>query len=58
MTAAMTIPELFDAAAEAVPDKDWLFWEDERYTYAQAATATWCSRPHATSPRTCSRGWP
>jgi acyl-CoA synthetase (AMP-forming)/AMP-acid ligase II len=37
MTAAMTIPELFDAAAEAVPDKDWLFWEDERYTYAEAA---------------------
>ena len=37
MTAAMTIPELFDAAADAVPDKDWLFWEDERYTYAEAA---------------------
>jgi crotonobetaine/carnitine-CoA ligase len=37
MTAPMTIPELFDAAAEAVPDEDWLFWEDERYTYAEAA---------------------
>jgi len=37
MTAANTIPELFDGAVAASPDKDWLLWEDERFTYAQAA---------------------
>lgn len=37
MTAASTIPELFDRAVAARPDKEWLFWEDERHTYAQAA---------------------
>jgi carnitine-CoA ligase len=37
MTAAMTIPQLFDGAVAAVPDKEWLFWEQERYTYGQAA---------------------
>jgi crotonobetaine/carnitine-CoA ligase len=37
MTAAMTIPELFDRAVEARPDKDWLLFEDQRFTYAEAA---------------------
>ena len=33
-----TIPALFDAAVARDPDKDWLFFEDDRYTYAQAAS--------------------
>src|SRR4051794_312745 len=33
---ADTIPALFEAAVEAVPDKVWLHHEDERHTYAQA----------------------
>ncbi|MGH3342130.1 MAG: AMP-binding protein [Carbonactinosporaceae bacterium] len=32
-----TIPELLDAAAARSPDKDWLLYGDERYSYAQAA---------------------
>jgi crotonobetaine/carnitine-CoA ligase len=35
--AAMTINELFDRAVERHPDKVWLLYEDERYTYAEAA---------------------
>jgi carnitine-CoA ligase len=31
-----TIPELFEAAVDAVPDKPWLFFEADAYTYAQA----------------------
>jgi carnitine-CoA ligase len=34
---ADTIPELFDRTAAAHPDKDWLLWQDERFTYAEAA---------------------
>ncbi|HEV7459139.1 MAG TPA: AMP-binding protein [Solirubrobacteraceae bacterium] len=33
---ALTIPELFEAAAADVPDKPWLLHEDEAFTYAQA----------------------
>ena len=33
---AMTIPELFEAAVAEVPDKPWLLYEDETFTYAQA----------------------
>jgi crotonobetaine/carnitine-CoA ligase len=33
---ALTIPELFEAAAAEVPDKPWLFHEDEAFTYADA----------------------
>jgi carnitine-CoA ligase len=36
-TAALTIPELFDRAVAWQPGKDWLLWEDERFTYAEAA---------------------
>lgn len=32
-----TIPALFDAAVARDPDKDWLCFEDDRFTYAQAA---------------------
>src|SRR5687767_7913178 len=35
---ADTIPDLFDSAVGKRPDKDWLLWEDERYTYAEAAS--------------------
>ena len=31
---ALTIPELFDAAVAEVPDKAWLVYEDEAFTYA------------------------
>jgi crotonobetaine/carnitine-CoA ligase len=31
-----TIPQLFEEAVAAVPDKQWLLFEDEAYTYAQA----------------------
>ncbi len=31
-----TIPELFDAAVAAVPDKEWLVAGDESFTYAEA----------------------
>ena len=31
-----TIPQLFEEAAAAVPDRRWLLFEDETYTYAQA----------------------
>src|SRR6185503_6691499 len=31
-----TIPTLFEAAVEAVPDKPWLHHEDATYTYAHA----------------------
>jgi crotonobetaine/carnitine-CoA ligase len=31
-----TIPQLFDAAVAAAPDKTWLVFEDEAYTYAEA----------------------
>jgi acyl-CoA synthetase (AMP-forming)/AMP-acid ligase II len=34
--AQLTIPELFEAAVAEVPDKPWLFFEDESYTYAEA----------------------
>jgi crotonobetaine/carnitine-CoA ligase len=34
--AAMTIPELFDAAVADAPDRPWLIYEDERFTYAEA----------------------
>jgi crotonobetaine/carnitine-CoA ligase len=34
---ADTIPELFDRAVGTRPDKEWLLWQDERYTYAEAA---------------------
>ena len=37
MAAAHTIPELFDRALARDPDKDWLLFEDERFTYAEAA---------------------
>ena len=37
MSAANTIPELFDRAVARRPGKDWLLYEDERYTYAEAA---------------------
>jgi carnitine-CoA ligase len=37
MSAAETIPELFDRAVAARPEKDWLLYEDERYSYAAAA---------------------
>ena len=37
MAAAHTIPELFDRALARDPDKDWLLYEDERFTYAEAA---------------------
>src|SRR3954447_4008509 len=30
------MPQLFEAAAAEVPDKPWLLYEDESYTYAQA----------------------
>ena len=33
---ALTIPELFEAAAAEVPDEPWLLYEDEAFTYAQA----------------------
>jgi crotonobetaine/carnitine-CoA ligase len=33
---ALTIPELFEAAVAEVPDKPWLLYEDETFTYAQA----------------------
>ncbi len=33
---ADTIPELFEAAVAADPDKTWLVFEDESYSYAQA----------------------
>src|SRR6266852_6400938 len=33
---ALTIPELFEAAAAEVPEKPWLLYEDEAFTYAQA----------------------
>ena len=33
---ALTIPELFEAAVAEVPDKPWLLYEDEAFTYAQA----------------------
>ncbi|MDX6673992.1 MAG: carnitine-CoA ligase [Solirubrobacteraceae bacterium] len=33
---ALTIPELFEAAAAEVPEKAWLIYEDEAFTYAQA----------------------
>jgi carnitine-CoA ligase len=36
--AAMTINELFDRAVERDPDKVWLLYEDERHTYAEAAS--------------------
>ena len=32
----MTIPELFEAAVADAPDKPWLFFEDDSYTYGQA----------------------
>jgi crotonobetaine/carnitine-CoA ligase len=34
-----TIPELLEAAAEAVPDRPWLVTDDAEYTYAQAREA-------------------
>jgi crotonobetaine/carnitine-CoA ligase len=33
---ALTIPELFEAAAAEVAEKAWLIYEDEAFTYAQA----------------------
>lgn len=33
---AFTIPELFEAAAAEVPEKEWLIYEDEAFTYDQA----------------------
>jgi carnitine-CoA ligase len=33
---ALTIPELFDGAVAEVPDKPWLHFEDETFTYADA----------------------
>ena len=33
---ALTIPALFDAAVEEVPDKTWLLHEDASFTYAEA----------------------
>ncbi|HEY1276562.1 MAG TPA: AMP-binding protein [Thermoleophilaceae bacterium] len=33
---ARTIPELFDGAVAEVPDKTWLRFEDDEFTYAQA----------------------
>jgi crotonobetaine/carnitine-CoA ligase len=37
MIAAATIPELFDRALERHADKVWLLYEDDEYTYADAA---------------------
>ena len=34
--AHLTIPELFEAAVADAPDKPWLFFEDDSYTYEQA----------------------
>ena len=34
---ADTIPDLFDRAVGARPDKEWLLWQEERFTYAEAA---------------------
>ena len=34
---ALTIPALFDAAVAEVPDKTWLVYEDEAFTYAAGA---------------------
>jgi carnitine-CoA ligase len=36
---ALTIPALFDAAVADVPDKTWLLYEDEAYSYAEARGA-------------------
>src|SRR3954449_6704645 len=33
---SLTIPALFDAAVEEVPDKAWLLHEDLSFTYAEA----------------------
>ena len=33
---ALTIPELFEAAVAEVPEKPWLLYDDETFTYAQA----------------------
>jgi carnitine-CoA ligase len=37
-TAAMTISELFDRAVERNAGKAWLLYEEERYTYGEAAS--------------------
>lgn len=34
--AHLTIPRLFETAAERAPTKEWLFYEDEVYTYERA----------------------
>ena len=34
--ASLTIPELFEAAVAEVPDRVWLLYEDEAFTYAEA----------------------
>lgn len=34
--AHLTIPDLFEAAVERSPAKEWLFYEDETYTYERA----------------------
>ena len=33
---ALTIPELFAGAVAEVPDRTWLLYEDESWTYAEA----------------------
>lgn len=36
MSTPLTIPELFEVAVERAPDKSWLTFEDDTYTYEEA----------------------